>query len=193
MADGGAPASGRRMPTYRTHLALTASLATAVFSAVIAVAIFFPIAMQLGRTELDSTSAFGLAEHFLYLHSALWPVIVLSLVASVASANLLFVRMREPLVRFVRAYHMIGRGQMPAPLAIRRVDYLADEAEALNAMIAALHERRRVESDAIARLGELVTDLAEQGVAEPVLAEMQDVMKSLSPGEQRGSSNASPR
>jgi predicted ATPase len=49
--------------------------------------------------------------------------------------------MVAPLVRFVRVFESVRRGEIPEPLTLRATDYLRHEAEALNAMLAALRER----------------------------------------------------
>ena len=78
---------------------LTGSIATACFALTIALSLFLPIGMELARTDLSSPEAFGLAQHFLYLHGALWPLVLVSLIASIATANVLYRRMRAPLIR----------------------------------------------------------------------------------------------
>jgi len=176
-----APARNRRtLRTFRTHLWLTGSTATLCFAFVLGLSIFVPIAMQLGRTDLRSAEAYGLAQHFLFLHSALWPLVLFSLIASVVTANVLFRRMREPLVRFVRCYASIESGVVPGQITIRSADYLADEADALNGMIASLRRQQSIRSEAVARLEEAIGDLASRSVPESVLSELQDIAKRLS-------------
>ncbi|MBY0401298.1 hypothetical protein K2X89_13450, partial [Myxococcota bacterium] len=165
--------------TFRTHLWISGAFATFCFAVVLALSIFLPIAMQLGRVDLRSAEAYGLAQHFLFLHSALWPLVLLSLIASVVTANVLFQRMREPLVRYVRCYDAISEGAVPAQLTIRAADYLAEETDALNAMIASLRLQQTVRADAVARLEEAIAELAEFEISEGVLADLQDVAKRL--------------
>lgn len=180
----------RTLRTFRTHLWLSGSIATLCFAVVLGLSIFLPIAMQLGRADLRSPEAFGLAQHFLFLHSALWPLVVLSLIASVATANVLFRRMREPLVRFSRCYASIESGVVPAQITIRTTDYLADEADALNGMIASLRRQQAVRSEAVARLEETIGDLASRSVPESVLSELQDIVKRLSVSPPGGARDA---
>lgn len=179
MAEQDSSRNRRTLRTFRTHLWLSGSLATLCFAVVLALSIFLPIAMQLGRVDLRSSEAYGLAQHFLFLHSALWPLVLLSLIASVVTANVLFQRMREPFVRYVRCYDAIAEGTIPAQLTIRATDYLAVETDSLNSMIASLRLQQAVRSDALARLHEAITDLASRAGNEDVLGELQDIAKRL--------------
>jgi len=162
---------GRRtLMTFRRHLLLTCVTVTAVFAAIVALSIFVPLAAELNRVGVDDEVAAGLAEHFLFLHKALWPLIFLSLVACMVSAVVLYQRMRAPLVRFVRCFEEIGRGSVPEPLVIRAGDYLTEEADALNRMIDSLatmdSERRR----AAQRIEEILDEISSREF-DPILLE----------------------
>jgi nitrogen fixation/metabolism regulation signal transduction histidine kinase len=193
MAEEGPARNRRTLKTLRSHLWLSGSIATLCFAVVLGLSIFMPIAMQLGRTDLRSAEAYGLAQHFLFLHSALWPLVLLSLIASIATANVLFQRMREPLVRFVRCYESLEQGVVPPQITIRGADYLADEADALNGMIASLRRQQAVRSEAVARLEEAIGDLASRNVPEGILSELQDIAKRLSVSPAGGARDASVR
>lgn len=193
MADPRARHNRRSVNALRTHLMLTGSIATACFALIIALSIFLPIGMELGRTDLSSPEAFGLAQHFLYLHGALWPLVLVSLIASIATANVLYRRMRAPLIRFMRCFDAIGEGRIPAPLTLRTSDYLSDEADALNEMIAAVRRREASRSEAVARLEELATDLAAENVSPALLADLHAIAKQLAPIRPEVSDEASSR
>lgn len=180
MADEGPTRNRRTVKTLRTHLWLTGSIATLCFAVVLGLSIFLPIAMQLGRADLASQEAYGLAQHFLFLHSALWPLVMLSLIASVVTANVLFRRMREPLIRFVRCYDALAEGIVPAQITIRTADYLADETDALNGMLASLRRQQAVRGELVARLEEAILDLSSRDVPESVHSELQEIAKRLS-------------
>jgi methyl-accepting chemotaxis protein len=156
---------GRSTNTFRLHLALTVALVTLAFAAVIALALFAPLASQLSRPDLDPSVIGGIAEYTLAVHAGFWPVVLVCLVASVASGLLLHGRMTGPLPRFVRAFRGVARGELPPPITIRRVDYLRVESEALNEMLVALEQRaRRIEN----ALGE-VDRIADELLAMPAL------------------------
>jgi hypothetical protein len=64
-------------------------------------------------------------------------------------------------------------------LILRRVDYLGDEADALNAMIEALAVRASAREAALARCHELASDLASAGSPEQrrLAGELQEALK----------------
>ena len=132
----------RTRNTFRIHLVLTCAIATLSFGILTAASLFVPLAVQLDRHDLDPELMGGIAQHFLDLHRAFWPVLLGSLIASILSGMLLFQRMTDPLKRFVRVFASIERGDVPPPITIRRRDYLTGETAALNRMLVALREAR---------------------------------------------------
>jgi hypothetical protein len=168
----------RTLTTFRIHLLLTCLGVTAAFALVVALAVFVPLAAQLQRVPVDFESTAGLADHFLFLHSALWPLVLLSLLSCVVAATLLFERMRSPLVRFARCFDAISEGSIPEPLMIRKQDYLVDEAAQLNRMIGFLRERAEADKRVGDRLLDLLGDLSEAGVDPAILEELQAIAKS---------------
>ena len=160
----------RTLSDFRTHLILTCLTVTGVFVAIIALSVFVPLAAHLNRAEIGEAAAAGLADHFIFLHKALWPLVALSLVACVVSAMILYQRMRAPLVRFVRCFDTIGNGAVPETLTIRLGDYLTQEADALNRMVdrlAAMNTERR---QAAERIDVLMEELSSREV-DPILIE----------------------
>ena len=142
------PTNRRTMATFRFHLLVTSVFATGAFATVIAIAVFVPLAAQLDRVDLASEQIVGLADHFLFLHAALWPVVGLALLSCVASATVLYQRMRSPLVRFMRVFEGIEQNRPVDPIRIRKLDYLSEEERSLNRMIVA-YERRRTSDRAL--------------------------------------------
>jgi len=132
----------RTRNTFRAHLILTCAISTLSFGALIGASVFVPLAVQLDRPDLAPDVTAGIAQYFLDLHRAFWPVVLGALIASILSGMLLFQRMTGPLQRFVGVFESIARGDVPPPLTIRRLDYLTAEAEALNRMLEALREAR---------------------------------------------------
>lgn len=177
----------RTLRSLRSHLWLTAALGTLAFASVIALSIFAPILADIDRTDADDPEALGLVRHFVFLYRSFWPLVLVSLLASLAAATVLFQRMRAPLVRHVRAYEAIAEGVVPAQLPIRAWDYLSEETDALNSMIASLRRQQALRMQAAARIEEVIGDLAMRGTPESVLAELQDVAKRLAiaPRERR--------
>jgi hypothetical protein len=83
----------------------------------------------------------GVTQQILDPHTRFWPVVFFSLVSVFLSSWLLYRRMVSPLVRFVRIFDGVREGKLPEPITLRATDYLRREAEALNAMLAALRAR----------------------------------------------------
>ena len=127
-------------PSFRSHLVWVTTGSTGALLLVLSAAVLVPL-----FSRFDSTSSLdelrSLTEQILDLHARLWPVVLTSLISVFLSSWLLYRRMVAPLVRFVRVFESVRRGEIPEPLTLRATDYLRREAEALNAMLAALHER----------------------------------------------------
>lgn len=153
------PPRRRVLSTFRLHLVLTSVAVAGTYALVIAAATFAPLVTQLDRGPLDRTALLGIADTILYLHATYWPVVGGMLVATVASAMLLFRRMTAPLVRFDRVFAEVARGEVPDDVRIRDTDYLQDEASALNHMLARLRERASTRARGIAQLEEALAEL----------------------------------
>lgn len=177
MSDQSMSGSPRTIGTLRIHLVLTSLTATAAFATVIAFSVFVPLAAQLQRLPVDLEVSAGLAEHFLFLHAALWPVIFLSLLSCIVSATVLYERMRAPLIRFIGCFEIIGAGSVPEPIVIRSQDYLVDESAALNRMIEQLRRQAAERREAADRLYEILGDLSAQGIGSDTIEELREVAK----------------
>lgn len=128
-------------PSFRAHLVWVTTGTTGALLVVLSAAILVPLFMRFdAATSLDELRS--LTEQILDLHARFWPVVLCSLVSVFLSSWLLYRRMVAPLVRFVRVFDAVRRGEVPDPITLRAGDYLRREAEALNAMLAALRERR---------------------------------------------------
>ena len=167
-------ANRRTLVTFQIHLLITSLFSTGAFAAVIAVAVFVPLAAQLGRAELDSEGIVGLADHFLFLHAALWPVIGLAFVSCVVSSTILYQRMRSPLVRFMRVFENVERNEPVEPIRIRKLDYLAEEERALNRMIVAFARRRKAEITLLEKMRWELDALSASRAGEAVDLEAED-------------------
>lgn len=170
----------RNLFALRAHLLLTASISTLVFATMMAISVFVPLGAQLNHMDPDDPVALGMAEHFMFLHSALWPLVVWSLIASIGSATFLYQKMRAPLARFMACYDAIAEGEVPEKVTIRTVDYLTAEAEALNAMISALGDRSAAREKAVVRFRGLIDELTEQRVDEATVLALEAALGELS-------------
>jgi methyl-accepting chemotaxis protein len=127
-------------PSFRSHLVWVTTGSTGALLLVLSAAVLVPLFSRFdSATSLDELRS--LTGQILDLHARLWPVVLTSLVSVFLSSWLLYRRMAAPLVRFVRVFESVRRGEIPEPLTLRATDYLKREAEALNAMLAALRER----------------------------------------------------
>lgn len=174
------PRIQRTLHHFRTHLLLTSLIVTAAFAATIALSIFAPLAAQLSRTQVDSDQMIGLADHFLFVHSALWPLVFLSLVSCIVSSTLLFLRMRQPLKRMVRAFDAVTDGRVPDPITIRDADYLSEEASAFNKMLIALRERSRERAAWVACLNDAIDELSQTDTDAASLEQLRAIAKEAS-------------
>jgi methyl-accepting chemotaxis protein len=123
---------------FLIHLLLAAIGSTAIFALIIAAAIFAPLIARMQSGVPSSSEMLVLADRMLTLHARYWPVVFMSLAAVCVSSLLLFERMTAPLVRFLRCFQSITNGEVPNPIHIRRGDYLVDESNCLNTMMASL-------------------------------------------------------
>ena len=167
------------LSTFRMHLLVAPTTTTLAFIAVIALSLFIPLASHLDRQGVSEIGSAGIAEHFLYLHSAFWPVALCSLVGCVASALLLYRKMTEPLTRFVSCFDRIGRGEVPEQVVIRSTDYLSDEADALNEMLVQLGERERERSDSRDELDRIADQILTRCAGDAEVAEWVTNLRNL--------------
>jgi methyl-accepting chemotaxis protein len=127
-------------PSFRSHLVWVTTGSTGALLLVLSAAVLIPLFSRFdGATSIDELRS--VTGQILELHARLWPVVFTSLVSVFLSSWLLYRRMVAPLVRFVRVFESVRRGEIPEPLTLRATDYLKREAEALNAMLAALRAR----------------------------------------------------
>jgi methyl-accepting chemotaxis protein len=127
-------------PSFRAHLLWVTTGSTGALLLVLSAAVMIPLFQRFdGAATLDELRV--VTQQILDLHARLWPVVFTSLVSVFLSSWLLYRRMAAPLVRFVRVFEGVRRGEAPEPITLRGTDYLRREAEALNAMLVALRER----------------------------------------------------
>lgn len=169
----------RQLNAFRRHLLLTGASATFGFGMVIALSLFVPLVMQLDRAEQNYARTAGIAEYFLFLHGAFWPVLLCALGGSVTTAMLLYRRMTGPLTQFIRSYNAIERGECPENIQIRKLDYLGLEAEALNQMLSALRARSSERAVGVAEIGEIADELAESSQNTDTVARLRDALKAV--------------
>lgn len=127
-------------PSFRAHLMWVSTGSTGALLLVLSAAVLIPLFHRFDNAaSLDELRS--VTQQILDLHTRFWPVVFVSLVSVFLSSWLLYRRMVSPLVRFVRIFDGVREGKLPEPITLRATDYLRREAEALNAMLAALRAR----------------------------------------------------
>ena len=173
----------RTLGTFRFHLALTAGIVVLTFGAFAALLIFVPLSARF-----DAEPDFGTASYLLFLHESFWPVILGAVLASVASGLVLFERMRAPLRRFAAAYRRVSAGEIPDALVIRSTDYLRDEADEMNAMLAALRQREDEQAVRRQRIEQALDELESADLGDKVTAAVAEIREAIdAPGTPSGS------
>lgn len=169
--------AGHELKTFGIHL-IIASLAFALVLALVAGAV--TLARWALPLELASSSpqrALEASGRILELHEHFWPVTLVSLLAVALAASWLGRRITGPLVRFMSAFQQLAAGDFPQPLKVRSTDYLAQEADTLNELIATLKarasQRANVRDEVLATLEELRERSREAGDA--TLAELAEI------------------
>ncbi len=179
MAEHELASESRSLSTFRLHLLVATSICTACFVAVSGLSVFMPLAVHLNRTDLQDPAVAGIAEHFLYLHAAFWPVVAGSLVSCVASSLFLYRKMVGPLFQYVRCFEALERGDCPDPIVIRKTDYLSSETRALNRMLEAVADRERLRTDSAAEVEAVASELMEPGSGNARISELASRLHNL--------------
>lgn len=153
-------------PSFRAHLFWVVTGTAGALLVVVSAAILLPLLLRFDEGLASPAEMRALTGRILQLHTTLWPVVLLCLVAVMVSSWLLYRRMVSPLVRFVRLFGEVRDGRLPGPIRLRGTDYLMREADALNAMTAALRERQQALRAAHEALREPLEELVEWASAQ---------------------------
>ena len=107
-----------------------------IFSA----ALFLPLIIQLkSSTPLSEQEA--VATQFLSLHARVWPALLIAFLLLAIHSIFVSHRIAGPLLRFRNTFRVIGTGDLSVRVTIRKHDYLGNEADILNEMIAGLRTK----------------------------------------------------
>jgi len=108
--------------------------------AVFLVAVFAPAVFALYR-ETSPERTLEAANEFLNLHNRIWPATGLALLLIAFHSIHVSHRIAGPLYRFRKVFEALAQGDLTQRAGVRRKDYLAQDAEAINAMIDGLAAR----------------------------------------------------
>ena len=111
------------------------------FVAVVATYLFVPLMMELDKSVKGSDRALAAAEQILYLHENFWPALLLALFAIACHSIFISHKIAGPLYRFNFIFKAIKEGILPAPVKLRRGDYLNREMENINQMLERLRDK----------------------------------------------------
>jgi methyl-accepting chemotaxis protein len=140
------------------------------FGLVLAVTIFFPLAMVLQSPSLPIAVREQAAQEFLGLHQRFWPAMVITIALLGFHSVLISHRIVGPLFSMCRTLAAVGRGDLAVRASIRQNDFLVKEAATVNEMIRGLGGRLQCLRD-------------EYETAHAAWREIQAEMDRLSPGE----------
>jgi methyl-accepting chemotaxis protein len=103
--------------------------------------LFVPLILQLKSHTRSYAEKQDAAAQFLFLHTHLWPALVLVFVLLVLHSVVVSHRIAGPLYRFRRVLEAVAGGDLSVRATIRKHDYLWKEAAAIDATIVALGTR----------------------------------------------------
>ena len=148
----------------------------------LAVALFVPVIIRLeGRTS-SLNEQYAAATQFLLLDARLWPALALVFVLLAAHSVFISHRIAGPLFGFRRVFKALTEGNLFVRATIRRSDYLAREADAINEMITAMRKRIqgvRQECDQARAACEAVRREGQHGSRETICQGIEDLGSQL--------------
>jgi methyl-accepting chemotaxis protein len=130
--------------------------------AALSLALFAPLMFEISDPSLTPRQQAEVAGKILYLHSYLWPALLLILVILGFHSVIVSNKIAGPLYRFRAALQRIIEGDISEPFRIRKGDLLINEQTKMDEMISTLNskiERIQVEG---AAMGELLVRIGAQ-------------------------------
>ena len=151
--------------------------------AILAVALFAPVAIHLWTADLDSEQAHSSSLQFLHLHSHFWPAALLSMLAIGLHSILTSHRIAGPLYMLRRILLRIQAGTLPRMRPPRESDLITEEMDQAKKTVDLLRERvSRIKEvygeldDAIHQDGEAGSDREQLLQAKSKVREMGDAL-----------------
>lgn len=126
---------------------------------ILAAALFVPLMIQLESTTISPAEKQAAAEQFLSLNRRLWPALLLAFVLLALHLVLVSHKIAGPLYRFRQIFEAVGAGNLSVKATIRDRDFLANEADSINAMVAGLRARIQSIQDQQGEVPGLLADL----------------------------------
>ena len=127
-----------------------------LFCAVVGLFLFTSLLMELDKSSISSDNVLIAANQILYLFKKSWLALLLSLVAVGCHSIFISHRITGPIYRFNLIFKAIKEGVVPAPIQLRKYDYLYRETDNINQMLASLREKLAAIQEAQAHLNKSI-------------------------------------
>ena len=127
-----------------------------LFCAVLGLFLFTSLLMELDKSSISSDNVLIAANQILYLYKKSWLALLLSLVAVGCHSIFISHRITGPIYRFNLIFKAIKEGVVPAPIQLRKYDYLYRETDNINQMLASLREKLAAIQEAQAHLNKSI-------------------------------------
>jgi methyl-accepting chemotaxis protein len=127
-----------------------------LFCAVLGLFLFTSLLMELDKSSISSDNVLIAANQILYLFKKSWLALLLSLVAVGCHSIFISHRITGPIYRFNLIFKAIKEGVVPAPIQLRKYDYLYRETDNINQMLASLREKLAAIQEAQAHLNKSI-------------------------------------
>ena len=146
-------------PKFQLQLAATTVVFLLLYSFVLGVAIFYPLASEYSATT-DSLNKTQLAFTALKVHESLWPSLIIISILVFMGAVLVSHRIAGPLYRFEKTVEELSRGNFKLRTKLRKRDEFHEFADTLNALADYLKERESKELSFREDCEELLNEMA---------------------------------
>jgi methyl-accepting chemotaxis protein len=107
----------------------------------VGLALFLPLYLQLSNPALTPAQQGEVAGRVLYLHSNLWPAVLVVLIILCIHSILISHRIAGPLYRFRQTFEQIIAGDISSMVRIRKGDLLASEQGKIGEIMAMLQSK----------------------------------------------------
>ena len=133
--------------------------------AALSLALFSPLIFEISDPSLSPRQQAEVAGKILYLHSYLWPALLLVLVILGFHSVLVSNKIAGPLYRFRAAFQRIIEGDISGAFKIRRGDLLINEQTKIDEMISILKSKISQIQAEEAAMGELLAQIRGLGLS----------------------------
>lgn len=145
--------------------------------AALSLALFTPLIFEISDPSLSPRQQAEVAGQILYLHSYLWPALLLVLIILGFHSVLVSNKIAGPLYRFRAAFQRITEGDISGSVRIREGDLLINEQTKIEEMISTLQSKLSQIQTEEAAIGELLAQIRRQELgaeAKAVLTQLEE-------------------